>query len=133
MFEYSEEKVLKEVLFDKKFLFRVIDFLLDKSVGEDLDFAFFCKKIGRKIGEYTENRKNKLTKDILGLAKWKALNPPAVENVNRTRPNTRSGKQGHTFILGLDPLQKVVPKPAPRQEHEIEYLASQLDMIYKIQ
>ena len=133
MFEHSEERILKEVLFDKKFLFRVIDCLTEKPGDEDLDFTFFCKKVGRKICEYTENRKNKLTKDILGLGKWKVLFPPVVENVVKARPCTRSGKQGHTFILGLDPLQKALPKLVPKQEHEVEFLASQLDMIYKTQ
>jgi hypothetical protein len=133
MFESSDEKILKEVLFDKKFLFKIIEKLSEKSEDDEKDFVFFCRKIAKKICEYTENKKNKLTKDILAVGKWRSLFPPVNENVVRSRPSSKGGSRGHTFILGLDPLQKAQPKPVQKQEHEIEFLASQLDLIYKVQ
>lgn len=133
MFEFADERIIKEVLFDKKFLLKILEKVNEKPADDERDFFFFCKKLTKRICEYTETKKNKLTKDILSLSRWRSLFPPQLESTSKSRPTSKSGSRGHTFILGLDPLQKVQPKPIQKQEHEIEYLASQLDLIYKVQ
>ena len=133
MFEFADERIIKEVLFDKKFLLKILEKVNEKPADDERDFSFFCKKLTKRICEYSETKKNKLTKDILSLSRWRSLFPPQLESTSKSRPTSKSGSRGHTFILGLDPLQKVQPKPIQKQEHEIEYLASQLDLIYKVQ
>ncbi|OMJ72405.1 hypothetical protein SteCoe_29168 [Stentor coeruleus] len=132
LFEHGEEKRLKEILIDKKFLPRIIETLLLKPDPEERDFTFFSKKLGRKLSEYVDSRKTKFTKEVQNSHGWKTLFPPIQESIAKSRPVTRSNKKGHTFILGLDPLEKAQPKAPVKNEHEIEHLATQLDLIYKV-
>ena len=131
-FEHAEEKKIKEVLIDKKFLGRFIEVLSAKPNSEEKDFFSCCKRTARKIYDYAESHKTKFTRDILNIPTWKALFPPVQETVSRIKPISRSCKRGHTFILGLDPLEKAAPKAAVKNDYEIEHLASQLDLIYRI-
>ena len=64
-FENSEEKKLKEVLFDKKYLSRIIESLGQKPDPEQKDFYYCAKKLAKLISEYVESHKTKFSKDIL--------------------------------------------------------------------
>ena len=66
-FEYGDEKRIKEVLIDKKFLTKIIESLTQKSNSEEKDFAYCCKKLGKKLEDYAQGHKTKFARDILTM------------------------------------------------------------------
>lgn len=130
--DHAEEKRIKEVMIDKRFLPRIVETLLAKQLSDEKDFFVCCKKAGKKVFEYAEGHKTKFTRDILSVPGWKTLFPPSQEVFAKLKPASRSCKRGHTFVLGLNPLEKAPQKPVVKSDYEIEHLASQLDLIYKI-